>query len=702
MKITPIQTPDETDDIDLLGLLGTLWRGRWIILLCVFVLVMIGGYYSYRIATPMYPAQATVALNLQQQQIVTDIESVIAAGGSDTTAINTEVEVFRSRGLLGRLVDRLDLTGDPEFNAALRDPSLRTRLMRRLGLAPPSREDADGLARNRAIDALQSRLEVTNIRQSLAFTLSILTTDPDKSALIINTFAELYVEDQIVTKLEAAAQATEFLSRRTSELQQSLETLEQDLARATEQSNVVSQEVLQAQNLQLRDLRERIVDQTRRNTTAQSLLDRLNAATDLPHLIAVAEASDDIVLERIAMQYRTDRLETFEARAALDAAIASLADDGLREATQLGALEASAETLTAQVQAQSEDLIALQQLAREAEAARLLYQSFLTRLQETNVQQGLEAADSRILSEAVPRPAATPRHNINLPLSGLLGLTLGAGIVLLRETLFTGFRSPDDLRRQTDSTVLASIPLFGTGVRHDIVRHLRENPNSIASEAVRNLRTSILMSDMDNPPQVILVTSSVPAEGKTTIAVALARNLAAMEGKRALLLEADIRRKTLRAYVDADADATTSLGDLLMGKTAANDAVLWNAELGVDVLAGSDVPMNAADLFASNRFADMMAALRARYDFIVIDTPPVLAVPDARVLARHADAIIYAVHWSRTTRMQVHQGLEMLNSIGITVAGTVLSQVDTRKMKSYGYGGQYGYDGYASKYYSEG
>jgi capsular exopolysaccharide synthesis family protein len=217
---------------------------------------------------------------------------------------------------------------------------------------------------------------------------------------------------------------------------------------------------------------------------------------------------------------------------------------------------------------------------------------------------------------------------------------------------------------------------------------------------VRNLRTSILMSNIDRPPQVMLVTSSVPGEGKTTTAIALARNLTAMEGKRVLLVEADMRRKSLRSYVEND--TIISLIDVLMGQVDINHVDLWNDDLGVNVLAGSDAQMNATDLFASNKFGDLMAMLRRDYDHIVIDTPPVLAVPDARVIATHADAVIYAVHWSRTTRMQVRQGLEMLESIGISLTGTVLTQVDTKKMKSYGYGGQYGYDGYASKYYSEG
>ena len=700
--MTNSQPNDRTnrDEIDLLPLVGSLWRGRFIVIGITAICILASACYTYVIATPMYPAQATVALNQQQQQTITGIESVLSGAGSDAVSINTEVEVFRSRNLLGQLVDRLGLANDPEFNPALREPGLRTRILRGIGLARQPAAQIDGIARNQVIDILQNRLNISNIRQSLAFTLSITTTDPQKSALIINSFAEIYIESQIMAKLEAAAQATEFLSRRTSELQQSLEGLEQDLARTMEQSDVVNQEVLQAQNLQLRDLRERITDQTRRNATAQAVVDRLTAATALSDLITVAETSGDVALERIAFAYRNNRLDDQQAQAALDTQVQDMVEDGRRDLAQLQSLQSSAEALSAQIQTQSDELIVLQQLEREVESARLLYQSFLMRLQETNVQQGLEAADSRILSDAVPRGASSPRHGRNLGLAALLGIILGGGIVLLREMLFSGFRSPDELRAGSGETVLASIPLFGNGNRKETLQHMRENPNSVASESVRNLRTSILMSNIDRPPQVMLVTSSVPGEGKTTTAIALARNLTAMEGKRVLLVEADMRRKSLRSYVEND--TIISLIDVLMGQVDINHVDLWNDDLGVNVLAGSDARMNATDLFASNRFGDLMAMLRRDYDHIVIDTPPVLAVPDARVIATHADAVIYAVHWSRTTRMQVRQGLEMLESIGISLTGTVLTQVDTKKMKSYGYGGQYGYDGYASKYYSEG
>jgi capsular exopolysaccharide synthesis family protein len=384
---------------------------------------------------------------------------------------------------------------------------------------------------------------------------------------------------------------------------------------------------------------------------------------------------------------------------AVNSYLADQRRDLMRGQQQLETLRRSEQDLGAQIRQQSEDFLALQQLEREVDAARLLYETFFTRLQEASVQQGLETADARVLSEAVPRGASSPQRQRILLLSGILGAILGAGIVLVREWRFAGFRTSDDLRRETGQRILGSVPRLENDDRRFALQHMKTKPNSIFAEAVRNLRTSILMSNIDKEPQVILMTSSIPAEGKTTLSIALTRYLTSMEGKRALLLEADIRRKTLRAYVDNE--PTISLMDVLLGKVASENIDLYNEELGIEVLAGSEAGGNAADLFASRRFKDLITALRQEFDYIVIDSPPVLAVPDARVLAGYADAVVFVVKWGSTTKTQVEQGVEMLRSVDARITGMILSGVDQNKMKSYGYKGQYGYDGYSSGYYGD-
>jgi len=268
--------------------------------------------------------------------------------------------------------------------------------------------------------------------------------------------------------------------------------------------------------------------------------------------------------------------------------------------------------------------------------------------------------------------------------------------VLLRELRFTGFRTTNELRDNSGFGVLASVPLIPARNRRAVISYLKDKPNSLVSEAVRNLRTSILMSNVDRVPQVIMLTSSIPGEGKTILTFALAQNMVGL-GKRVLLIEADIRRHVYT--VDIDRRNTVALLDLLTDKIKHDDVSLFVEELGFSILTGTKSDINAADLFASERFSNLLTELRKEFDYILIDTSPVLSVPDARVIGAISDANIYIVEWNKTTRAQVHQGLEMLSSVGVGTTGLVLNQINTKKMKFYGYTAQYGYDAYGSEYY---
>ncbi len=432
------QTETPSDEIDLVALLAVIWRAKWWVIGFSVLGIVLALVYSLRIATPLCPASATLALETEGQQVITDIESVFASGGTDTAALNTEIEVFRSRALIGRLVDDLNLVEDPEFNGIRERPSLRTRLRSLLTGEEPAVADAATL-RNGVIDGLIDRIAVTNIHQSLAFNISIETTDPLKSAAIVNRLAEIYIENQILRKLDETTRAIEFLSERTVELQASVEMLEQEQAQRMEASNVIDAELLQAQNTQLRDLRDRVEESRMRVAEDQALLASVQgAAGDVEAMMTLAEASGDSRLSGIVQRFRSGRLSAETTELALMDALDGIGTDIRRNETQFETLLRSAEALTTQINQQSEELIQMQQLEREAEAARLLYQTFLTRLQEASVQRGLETADSRVLSEAVPRGKSSPRTTVLLAILAVLGGLTGAAIGLIREWRFAG------------------------------------------------------------------------------------------------------------------------------------------------------------------------------------------------------------------------------------------------------------------------
>jgi capsular exopolysaccharide synthesis family protein len=194
-----------------------------------------------------------------------------------------------------------------------------------------------------------------------------------------------------------------------------------------------------------------------------------------------------------------------------------------------------------------------------------------------------------------------------------------------------------------------------------------------------------------------MTSSSLSGEGKTTIALSLSLNFATM-GKKVLLIEGDIRRRVFGQYLKTE--QKDGIVSVLTGTKSFDDVVIHDDLLDADVLLGDKGQANAADIFSSERFANLLNDLRRRYDIIIIDTPPVLIVPDARVIAQHVDATVFVVRWDRTSREQVQGALREFESVGKPVSGLVLNQINPRGMKRYGYGNNYGpYSAYGSKYY---
>jgi capsular exopolysaccharide synthesis family protein len=222
-------------------------------------------------------------------------------------------------------------------------------------------------------------------------------------------------------------------------------------------------------------------------------------------------------------------------------------------------------------------------------------------------------------------------------------------------------------------------------------------PASRLAESVRNLRTTIQLSNVDSAPQVVVITSSVPDEGKSILASALAATTA-MSGKKVLLVDADLRRRILREYFRVLPNS--GLVSFLSGSTSFDETVYRDERIGLDILIADDGKVTPVDLFQSKQFEIFLAMARKRYDLIVLDTPPVLAVPDARVLSQYADAVVYVVRWNSTTRRMIQSGLALLRQVNVRVIGLALTRIDAERMDLYGYYG-YGYGGNRlQRYYS--
>lgn len=542
------------------------------------------------------------------------------------------------------------------------------------------------------ISNVKSKVSVRNMQRSLAFAISFSSNDPKKAAVISDTLAEAYIFDQVNVKLEAATQASEWLSKRVATLKNQLEQAEKKVSLFRFETELISEEQLKSLEIQLKTLRERIQDSATRLSKAQ---DYVSLMQDAQGNAEKYEITKDAILGSLIINSSADggTQEEFDKRFSELLEISQNSVNNI--SNQLKSLQASFHDVDEEFKSQNSDLISLQQLEREAGTIRQLYEYFLRRLNETSAQEGIQQADSRIISQAViPHTATAPDKANTLLLSLFMGILMGVSILLYREIRTKTFRTAEQLEDMFSIGVIGQIPKFSLRGRDRIIEYLGEKTTSYISEAIRDLRTSILMSNLQNPPKTIMVTSCQPAEGKTTVSFSMAQNFAQM-GKKTLLIEGDFRRRVFSESIDAG--HRKGVGDFLSGSCRLDEVIFPDKNTGADILLAGEIKENPADFFSSSMFKDMIMNLKLEYDHIVIDTPPVLAVTDARVISDVVDYTAFVVRWDYTSRFQVRSAVRELRAVNCEISGFVLNQIDPAGIRRYGY--EYG-NNLGQKYYN--
>ena len=348
---TPSQSISE-GDIDLVKLAASLWRGKWIVLVFVLFCVVFANFYFKYVAVPLYPATTKIALKENQpEKILTDIESLMANGPITDTGINTELEVLRSRDLIGKLVDSLDLTNQPDFNPLLREPRLsnqiKTQLFDFFGVASdkPKISRSPEEVRSIAISSVLNVMAFSNTKNTRVINISVMTTKPDLSVRMANKMAKLYIENQIQFKLDALASATEFLSSRTSELKNDFDELKTELANFSSQSELVSPTILKSLEIQLRDMRTRLMEKAEIIAEKSDRRTILQSFREAGNLLGLIKHADDFRLNRTISEYRNNKISLDDLNMEIEQFMLKNDVELEREQKQLSALEAS-ESLT--------------------------------------------------------------------------------------------------------------------------------------------------------------------------------------------------------------------------------------------------------------------------------------------------------------------------------------------------------------------
>ncbi|MDA7963533.1 polysaccharide biosynthesis tyrosine autokinase [Ruegeria sp.] len=656
------QTEPAREAGDLFDLLALAWAGKWAIACATLIggMLALGG--ALYLVKPLYQSDTTLVLDPEP-----DLPNGAGLAGlsTDISAINTQIEVIGSRQMMRDLVVHLGLTDDPEFNPALR-PGLPF-------ISAPS-SGADALSAT--AETVANAITITNVRNSRVLTLTARSRDAGKAATIANALAALYVGYQIEAKQRDISDAVSWLSERVAKLEDEIK--QQEVASRSLNAALLASEA-EALALRISDTKSRLSALSQQQNSLMRQSDML-AGSDVND---PETTFDDPGLRRLAKAARSGdplAVEEFDRRKA--DIQAKHAHDLTRIARQSASLQIALEQLEAEYTLQTKALADLQQIEREARATELLHQTFLSRLKETALRSGLQTADSRVVSPATSGEQIAPRTTWMVAFGLLAGAALGMGLVIWRHARQSAIPTAAQMETATDCAVLGQLPQAPIRKPGQLVEYLVQNPTAPLVESARNLRTSLLLG-VAEPPQVILSTSAVPDEGKTTTAIALAHNLAGL-GRSVLLLEADIRRLSFHDYFDDNPSG--GLVSALSQTASLSDLIRRDTRIGVDILLGEHSTRSAADLFAAPAFQDLLKRLRQEYDHIVIDSPPVLAVPDARVIGQSADAILLSVATATTRREQVQQALREFSSVNLRVAGLVMSDLGNRAAKAQGYG----------------
>ena len=730
----------QEDETSIADIFHVIWFHRRLLFSTAFFMIAVGFILLFQL-TPRYTASSSIMIGVPKTQVV-DIQEVLSAGLGNDSSINSELEVLRSRGLARKLVEKFTLSTREEFNPALRAPGLISQvnpgqwipdswkesfdtLKESLGMAPPverSEEEKERLRMVTATNIFLNKLKVNPVRLSKVIKINFESNDPRLAAAIANELPEAYIIGQLEAKFQATEKATTWLDKQLTELKEKVAYSERAVEIYRDKyglTEVKNTKILTTQlseiNSQLMISRAERAQAEARLYQVRKLMKTSGAIESAPEVLSSTliqnlrqqEAAVTRKASEISVEYGLKHPKVLQ----VDAEIKDIQDKirleiqkivgGLKNEVEIArtkerSFSKSLKEMEQQSGEQQKESVQLRALEREASANRTLFETFLNRFKETSSTTGMEEADARVISKAeIPANPSFPDKKKMLILLVVVAFSISTGLVFLVHALNPGLLSPEQIEKELGLPAIGMIPTVKDKNPHDYVL---EKPHSSFAEALNSLKTSLILSDPDEAVKAIQITSSVPGEGKTTLSIAFAR-LLAKSGKKVALVDGDLRRATLGQKLGVP-KTSKGLTDLLL--SADDDSTekpgYMDEVSGVFILPkGQAENINATDVFSSKRMEAIVASLKKNFDYVIFDTPPVMAVSDARVIAHLVDKTVFVVHWDKTPRKVIKAAVRQLQDGRNNIAGCVLQQVNLKRYgSSYGYG--YGNSGYYYHY----
>jgi polysaccharide biosynthesis transport protein len=733
----PIEYVEDMDgapapSIDLFAILAAVLR-HWKLITAITLFALIATYSVLKFVPSLYKSTVEILVFDPQRQIDAAVQKPISpfVDAVSSDAMNTEITVIKSKSVALRVATELGLDKDPEFQSHNRLAELAERLgFPRLGRADNNsaqiiggtkEEKAEKL--DQAADALRARLDVWQA----AYIIYVSTTseNPIKAQRLASTIANDYLASQREARQEALQRVATWLRGRVDELQSRVLEAESSIAKLKAESGIrdtglndVSEQQIGKLNTQLMTARAEVDENRVRLEQARRVIDTNGDIQSIPELTASATLTQ-LRQKQTELNWRAADLQSKVGERhvqviAIRAELTGINKQINAEAEHIlgnmqntydiavrrkQSLEANLQRLTAAL-GNSETYGKLQQLRRVADADRNLHESYLSQYNEIAERRTLQDASARIISPAtLPRSPSSSRRMLFYALGGMSGLGGGCLLAFLLEYLRSGVKTATEIEQSFGRPVMGIIPLVQDrkfrGTPYDRLFHrMVDKPISQFTEAVHAMRISLELSSAN--PKVILITSALPAEGKSTAAMLLAAS-SASSGKRTVLLDCDLRQQsTSEAF---RSKRQPGLSELLRGTAELMDVITKDPATKTYVIAAGSMVPNAADLMMSQRMRDLIAELRGKFDYIVMDAAPLLPVVDALALATVADKVLMIVEWGQTPRASISEAFKVLRPEAHRVAGIVLNKVDLNQLQGYGYRGGY-HDRSVGKYFS--
>jgi succinoglycan biosynthesis transport protein ExoP len=732
---------NDNTEISLVNFLHTLWLRKRLLLSITVSLSIISILTIYQLV-PRYTATTQLLIGINAAKVV-DIQEVMSGSLKGESAVIGEMEVIKSRELAHRIIDQLHLEQYKEFNPELRKPGFFAQF-RLKNLLPESWQESVGLKKidtrspeekeearlTSLTNAFLAKLKVSQVKRSQVINVSFESEDPKLAAKVANEVADKYIVGQLQAKFDATKKATDWLNNQLGELKEKVESSERAVEqyRKTHDLLEVRKDVGLSQQ-QLAEVNSQLIIARAQRAEAEAKYQQVEAiAKSGRDIDSVADVLNSSLISNLRQQESevqrkySEMLVEFGPRHPKMIQMKAELEDiqekvrsevkkiaaGLHNSMDVarareGSLTASLRQVESKTSGSNQAEVELHALEREASANKALFETFLGRFKETASTQGIEQADARIISFAeIPLGPSYPKKKLLLMVSLAGSLLAGILVVFVLEILNPGIRSPEQIQDLFNMSTLGIVPkvMDETLVPHE---YLLAKPQSSLAEAVNTLRISLSLLNPDAEVKSLLVTSSVPGEGKSTLAVLTARH-SACAGQRVVLVDTDLRRPSIGRMFNIK-ENTLGLTDLLMHHDLSlNDVLVDDPETGMKILTrGKSAFVNPVDLFASHRMKSIVDDLRQQFDLVILDSAPIMAVPDTRILAGLVDKTIFVLNWDSTPKKVVHSALQLLSKDGhANVAGIVLQKVNLQQYGRYGYGesGYYYHYGRYDQYYT--